>query len=172
MADIITRLRRMVFDINSEIWTDDNLEDLLDQYRIPIRRELLSKNVVEKIYYSAYTILEGDSSSWTGDPTIALWSDPTDSATEVDPDSWNLIDGSFVFTTSRDNDYYLDAWSYRRALHMAASDCFEEGAADPSTAAVWGRGGVYHSSTPPMQLAQIHRSRAGARSSKIVRVRR
>lgn len=41
MANLITRLRRMVTDPDDAVWDDDQLEDILDEHKIRVHREYL-----------------------------------------------------------------------------------------------------------------------------------
>jgi len=50
MTNLISRLRRMVNDANAEVWTDDQLQDTLDEWRFDILGERLQEYPqVEKI---------------------------------------------------------------------------------------------------------------------------
>ena len=59
MGYIITYVRRLVNDTGSAVWTDDQIQQLLDRHRRHIRRERLIQDVDEKIYLSRHNKLEG-----------------------------------------------------------------------------------------------------------------
>ena len=170
MAYVITMLRELCYDEDSARWTDDQLEQRLDVHRTRVNREQLANDAQVKIYQSAHRLFEGDASSWSGDPTVALWDSPANGATEKDPDTFNLEAGTFTFTTGQGSVYYLDGWSYYYAMYMAAAYCLRVKSSDPAFAHLWGEGGIYHSSTPPLMLAREYQREAGVKSFKLRRI--
>lgn len=158
MADIITILRAKVNDASSTVWTDDNLQNYLDMHRIHIRREKLEKDVVGKNYYSSYQMLEADAE---------LYDDDTDDGSLVTPDSSNLIDGVFTFTTEQDEDYYLDAKSYD--INAAVAECLDELVTDMNRAQSWSRGGVKYTHYDLMALSKHFRNLSAPRAKRIRR---
>ncbi len=115
MADLITKVREEIDDTDSTYFTSQQVQDELDREdcRLFIDRELLIPDVKEKVYKSNYGMYEGDASTWSGSEIIAIYDTLSDSATEKDPDSWSLIDGSFTYTSDQnDPSRYLTGFSY------------------------------------------------------------
>lgn len=115
MADLITNVRVKIRDTDEDYFTSQEIQDELDKAdcRLYIDRELLIPDVKQKVYQSNYDMFEGDASTWSGAETIAIYDTLSDSATEKDPDSWNLIDGTFTYTSDQnDPSRYLTGWSY------------------------------------------------------------
>lgn len=163
MTWIITFLRVKVNDSDESIWTDDQLESYLDMYRVHIRRELLLKDVDERVYWSKFSMLEDD---------VTLWDSDSANATQVPPSNYstNLVDGCFAFTEEQDKDYYLDGKSYN--LHGSIAECLDQLAMDPNKAAKWSRGSVRYEHYNLIELAKYHRSLAGARGTTMVKTYR
>lgn len=180
MAYLITLLRAKVNDTGSDIWTDDELQKYLDMHRTHILRERLRNDVDELIYYSAFGLLEGtyslsteDDAAWDGDNTIIkMWDSPNSSASEITPDSWNLVSGDFGFDDEQNDRYYLDAISYK--LPGAIAECLEQLAMDPKAAWEWSRGAKGSSFTQYdlLSLAKYHRSLTGLKSTSVGRTYR
>ncbi len=125
MADLITKVRLEIDDTDSTYFTDQQVQDELDREdcRLYIDRELLAVDVKKKVYQSNYDMLEGDASTWSGAETIAIYDSQSDSALEKDPDSWNLIDGTFTYSAAQtDLTRYLTGWSYD--IHRVAGGLF------------------------------------------------
>ncbi len=115
MADLITRVRLEVDDTDSTYFTSQEIQDELDKEdcRLLVDRELLIPDIKEKVYQSNYGMFEGDATTWSGAEVIAIYDTLSDSAAEKDPDSWNLIDGTFTYTADQnDPSRYLTGWSY------------------------------------------------------------
>ncbi len=178
MGYLITLLRTKVNDGASTVWTDEELQQYLDMHTVPIRRLKLLKDADEKIYLSKLGLLEGtynldtdSSASWDDDSTIIQILDSTGSgATSVTPDEWNLTIGRFVWDTSQNNTYYLDATHYN--IEGAVAECLEQLAMDPVKAQMWTRGGVTYRHYDLLQMARYHRSLAGARATTLKRTYR
>lgn len=152
-------------------WTDNELQTILDANRRIIRRELLRADVDGKQHTSERGMLEGSIVTWDDDDTIiAIWNSDSGSATAATPDSWNLVDGIFVWTADQNATYYLDAKTYN--IHAAIADCMDQLAMDRTRAVSWSRGGVSYTYNNFIDLARTHRSLAGARSTKLVRTYR
>ncbi len=116
MADLITRVRGIVNDSDSVLFPlDQTIQDQLDREdcRLFIDRELLIPDVKEKVYQSSYDMFEGDASAWSGAEVIAIYDTLSDSAQEKNPDSWDLIGGTFTYTSDQnDPSRYLTGFSY------------------------------------------------------------
>ncbi len=152
-------------------WTDDELQRILDANRRIIRRELLRADVDGKQYASERGMLEGSVVTWDDDDTIiAIWNSDSGSATAATPDSWNLTDGIFTWTSDQNATYYLDAKTYN--IHAAIADCMDQLSMDRARAVSWSRGGVSYTYNNFIDLAKTHRALAGARSTKLVRTYR
>jgi len=150
----------MEFEVvtSKRIWTDEELQNLLDLHRIHIRREMLSKSADGKTYYSKYTMLEDD---------ITIWDLITSSARMITPTSSNLVDGTFTFDINQNRNYYLDGKSYN--IHNTMAECMEQLAMDSGRARIWERGGVKYTQYDYFEMAKYHRSLAGVRSTKLIK---
>ncbi|MFC1714861.1 hypothetical protein ACFL6S_14430 [Candidatus Poribacteria bacterium] len=147
--------------IAKRIWTDDELQNYLDMYRIHIRRELLRQDVDEKVFSSKFGMFEND---------ITLWDNGSAGAIQVTPDSSNLVDGLFTFVDGQDCPYYLDGKSYN--IHGAIAECMEQLAMDPNKAKEWGRGGVKYTHYDLMEMARYHRNLVGTNGTTVVKTYR
>ncbi len=127
MADLLLQLRPMVDDGGTVVWTDDQLQTIMDRHKLRIEREqmegektLTSDTTSEyKRFYSRWTTYEAGGS-----------------ATFKVEDSSGLLKGSADYTADyvrgdliMDNDQggtvlYLSAWTYD--LPGAAADCWRE----------------------------------------------
>ena len=178
LAWIITELRRMVNDSDSSIWTDDQMQKMLDRNRFIIRRELLRVDVDRLQFYSKFGNLEGtyaysteSGATWDGDAAIIkLWDSGSAGAIAITPDGWNLVDGLFAFDSEQNKSCYLDGLSYN--LHGAIAEAMEQLAMDRDRAASWSRGGVQFTQYNLLELARYHRSLAGPRGTTVVRTYR
>ena len=144
------------------IWSNDELQNYLDKHRIfigsPIREELAS-DLNYKRYLSRYDTFE-----WA-----TLYNTQDTSGTAVTPTSSNLVAGEFGFTTSQSTTLYLEGHAYD--IYVAAAECLEELAGDPSRARQWSRGGVSHTSQDPLKLAQYYRYMSGGiKTAQFVKV--
>lgn len=167
MANIISILRTKINDVDSSIWTDDQLQNYLDMHRQHIVREKLQRDKTNKTYYSRYAMLEGLPDQWSGSPFIALYDGPYSSAMEVVPDSFNLIDGTFYFDSPQSRDYYLDATSYD--INLAIAECLEQLVMDRDRAIRWVRGNVKYTHYDLLELAKYHRSLSALGSIRLTR---
>lgn len=163
MAWIIALLRTKINDTASAIWTDDELEDYLDMHRIHVRRESLDKDAGGKVYYSKYGVLEDD---------VELYNSPSDSAAKISPSvySANLVDGVFTFSSSQENNYYLDAKSYN--IEGAIAECLEQIAMDPEKTKSFSRGSIKMDQYDLLEMAKYHRMLAGTISRTVRRTYR
>jgi len=175
---LISELRRMANDTGEDVWTDNELQKILDRNRVHIRRELLQEDVDEERFFSRFSNLEGTyaysteaNAEWDDNADIIkIWDSDSGDATAIVPDNWNLVDGTFTFDSEQDDACYLDAISYN--LNGAAAECFEQLAADRTRAHQWARGGASHTVTSFLELAKYFRSLAGLRSTTVVRTYR
>lgn len=169
MAWIIGHVRLLANDVDSAVWDDEEVQVFLDQHRMRIRRSLLTSEPDEMQYHSKYALLEGDADTWSGSGSetdvINIWDSRSSDATDATPDSWNLVDGTFAFTSDQDDTYYLDAWSYN--IYRAIADMMLQLAGDRSKAHVWIRGGVSHTVTDFFTLSKEWRSLGGPKSTVI-----
>ena len=159
MQWIISTLRQRIFDTDSSIWTDDQLQIRLDTHRAYVDYELLVSDVSRRIFRSSYKFLEGLSSEWSGSGShtdvINIWSDVANGI-YVTPYSFNLIDGIFIFNKRIDNNLYLTAYSYD--LYLTISDMLLELANDPEIMVKWSRGNVSVSYYSLLDLSERYRS--------------
>lgn len=126
MTYLIARARRLIQDTGSVLFTDDDdIQAVYDEDRFRIKRHRLEYDATRRIYTSGYRDLEGETGSWSGADTIAIYAHRGTGASEMTPDTFNLRDGSFEFTTAQaDISYYLDAWVHDP--YLAASKLAEE----------------------------------------------
>lgn len=148
--------------ITQRIWTDDQLEDYLDRHRMFVGddggRELLRHDAFYKRYISNFNTWE-----WA-----KLYTTNDTNATELTTATADLLVGEWTFTTAQNIDVYAEGHCYN--VYLAAAECLEELAGDPSRASSWSRGGITHKSQDPLELAMYYRRLAhGGRSVKLIR---
>jgi hypothetical protein len=165
MVWLISFLRVKINDVDSSIWTDDELQNYLDMHRIHIVREPLSAplsqgNLNKQVYYSTFDMLEAD---------VSLWDGRQSNSNEIPNSDYtvNLVDGSFEFINNQGDRYYLDAKSYN--IHDSIAECLEQLAMDQNRAKAWGRGSVVYTHYDLMEMAKYHRNLVGSRNTGIVR---
>ncbi len=163
MEWLIHFLRRKVNDTESEIWTDEQLQDYLDMWRININRERLKVGSDGYTYYSSYGMLESD---------VKLWDGADGSANEIPGNKYvsNLVDGVFTFFSKMDTNCYLDGKSYN--IHAGIAECLEQLAMDQNKARSWSRGAVSYTHYDLMEMAKYHRNLAGIRDVSIMKTYR
>lgn len=173
MSWLITEVRNYIDDRSSDYFTDNEVENILDETRLPfISRELLQRDRERKVYHSLHTLFEGvvdaNAGSWTGASTITLWASMGTGATEITPDAWNLRRGVFTFTTAQGGNLYLDAYEYD--VHLASAELFMQLAARTSiTPGVGETGGAIRGRAELSGLAEAQRRRAKWRPGHIIR---
>ena len=72
MSDLLIRARRMVDDSGTAVWTDDEIQDVLDSCRVEFYKETLTpipensdETLIYRVYRSQYRDLEGAASGST-----------------------------------------------------------------------------------------------------------
>lgn len=125
MTWLVAEVRILIDDEDSVYFTDNQIQDVLDRTILPYNdRELLIRNRDDTVYESRYRDFEGvvddETGTWSGDPTVAIWNSFGPGGTEINPDSWNLRNGVFVYNSSQDRNLWLDSYIYDPKL--AASD--------------------------------------------------
>ncbi|MBD3181049.1 hypothetical protein GF312_02085 [Candidatus Poribacteria bacterium] len=145
---------------SNRVWSDAELQNILDMHRIHIIRERLNHGADGETYYSRYSMLEDNVKIWDGRHT---------SSTEISSDKYtvNLIDGAFTLPNTSWEEYYLDAVSYN--IHGAVAECMEQLAMDPNKAKSWDRGSVKYTHYDYLEMARHHRGLSGIRSTAIRR---
>lgn len=156
-GNILRHAQEFVLRRIQRIWSDDELQNYLDRHRVWVEREQLAHSVDMKRYFSSYRNFD----------EVTLYLDSYSSYTTV-PMEANLVDGSFVFSTAQAGYLYLSGWSYN--IYLAAAECLEELAGDPSRAFSWSRGGVTQQTHKPLELAQYYRQFALANSRSQTRL--
>lgn len=129
LANIRLRLRPMIADIGAiQIWSDDELDDILDQHRLDFYREVLAPQprgfttVVYRVYHSAHANLEEFDAT---DDTIFRLYDGSDVEPVITTDyTVDYIRGAITFLTNQTVNYYLDGRSFD--LNGAAMMCWQE----------------------------------------------
>lgn len=152
MEWLILFLRGKINDVESEIWTDEQLQNYLDMHRVHVCRELLRRGTDGRTYYSAYNMLESD---------VKLWDGKSTGANEISSNEYvsNLVDGVFTFSSDMKINCYLDAKSYN--IHAVIAECLEQLAMDQNKAKAWSRGAVSYTHYDLMEMAKYHRNLAG-----------
>lgn len=149
--------------ITQRIWTDDEMQRILDKNRIftGAVREKLNRSVDYKRYWS-----EAQDYEWAN-----LYNTDDSTGTGVTPDTEDLVAGEWTFTTAQDKELYVEGHYFN--IYAAAADMLMQLAADPNRAAVWSRGAVSVQGTPPLELATMYRRLAhGGRTVQQVRTYR
>lgn len=172
MADLITKVREEIDDTSSTYFTDQQVQDELDKddCRLYVDREILEVDTLQKTYLSYYNMFEGDASTWSAADTIEVYATPGIEAAARPPDSWNLIDGTFVYTARQtDLSRYLTGWSYD--IHRAAGRLFQKLSAKTTITPGPGEtGGAIRSRAELRFLAQMQFNAARPVSRQINRV--
>ena len=178
MTWIIKLLRIKVNDSQEEIWSDDELQTYLDMHRRRLNRVKLACDGNSQVFQGNYGLLEGcpddgmgTSTDWsgTGDPTdvINIWSGTDEGAAAETPDSFNLVAGTFIFDSRRDDEpYYMDGYAYD--LEAAIAECLEQLAMDLNRAKRWSRGIIGHTHYDLMEMAERHRKLAGFGKARLI----
>lgn len=157
---LINFLRVKVNDVESSIWTDDDLQNYLDMYCIHLIREPLRCDPDHKVYYSDFGMLEAD---------VSLWDSELTGANEIPNTSYipNLIEGTFRFTNSQSKKYYMDGKSYN--IHGAIAECMEQLAMDQNRAKRWNRGSVEFTHYDLLEISRYHRQLSGLQNTRMIR---
>ncbi len=157
---LIDFLRVKINDIESLVWTDDDLQNYLDMHCIHLIREPLLCDPEYKLYYSNFGMLEAD---------VSLWDSKLAGANEIPNTSYtsNLVEGTFRFANSQSRRYYMDAKSYN--IHGAIAECMEQLAMDQNRAKAWNRGSVEFTHYDLMEISRYHRQLCGIQNTKMVR---
>jgi hypothetical protein len=130
MLNLIVRLRRMVDDKYSQVWQDDELEEILDQHRIDFYADSLTavaRNVAGATVYTLYKSPYGNLEEYTDDDesVFRLFNSVGTSIAPTSNYTPNYAGGIFTFLTDqRGASLYLDARSYD--LNGAAAVCWRE----------------------------------------------
>lgn len=124
MAALITRTRELINDLDEEalIWTDDQIQNVLDAGRIDYRYLLLKPEpsyTANTLQYLDYYAPLGD---WETDYTFSQWY-----TTAVTPSASEPIAGHFTFAENTLPPVYISGKSYD--LYRAAADLLERQAA-------------------------------------------
>ncbi|MHA1962163.1 MAG: hypothetical protein ACW99U_18315 [Candidatus Thorarchaeota archaeon] len=129
MSWLITRVLGLIRDTDNTYFTDEQVQDVLDEDRYQTDRHLLTYNRGRTLYSSSFRDLEGivteSDGGWSGGTIINIYADRGRSSDTVTPDTWDLRSGTFGFTTAQtDSWYYLEAWVYDP--YLAASKLCEQ----------------------------------------------
>lgn len=134
MANLIARLRRAVDDTGTaSVWTDDELEDALDEHRMRVHRECLR---IEESYTDAgsatYYNYQSRFGNYEEGSAAFEMEDGSGSARAAGTYTANYINGSFTMDADQAGTaLYLTGWSYD--INGAASDLWRERAAQVSS---------------------------------------
>lgn len=129
MATVIARWRRMVSDVGSAVWTDDQAQQLLDTYRTDIWGgelvaipQQISGTTVYQAYVANWENIEDGS---LGGTAVFRMYDANGSAIGTSNFTADYQRGQFTFTADQKGSVrYIDARSYE--LNAAAADGWRE----------------------------------------------
>lgn len=173
LAWIISEVRLLIDDKNSTYFTDVQIQNDLETTMLPHNdRELLMRNRDDTVYESRYRDFEGvvddETGSWSGDPTIAIWNSYGPGGTEIDPDSWSLRNGLFVYDDPQDRNLWLDSYVYDPKL-AASNLCKKLSAKRSITPGVGETGGAIMGRFELRQLAREYRQDSKSRRARMRR---
>jgi hypothetical protein len=157
---LVDFLRVKMNDMESSIWSDDELQNYLDMHCVHVIREPLTNAPDQKLYYSNFGMLEADASLWDSNLSEAM--EITNSIY-----SPNFVDGTFRFSQSQSGRYYMDAKSYN--THGAIAECLEQLAMDQNRAKAWNRGSVEFTHYDLLEMSRYHRGLAGLQNTSVSR---
>jgi len=127
MANLLTRTRRFIDDQGTAVWTDDELQDILDEHKTRIWRERLE---MEKTLISAsdyeYKVYHSRHSNFEEGGTAYFHVEGSDGTQRGTADyTADYVRGNVTMTADQAGSaLYLSGWSYD--LNGAASDCWRE----------------------------------------------
>jgi len=134
MANILLRTRAMIDDAGTATWTNDNLQDELDQYKMRVWREPLSMertgtgtaSYEYKVFHSRYgEFEEGGTAYFQIEASNGSQRGTADYTA-------NYISGIVTMTTDQaGSELYLSGWSYD--LNSAASNLWRQKAGNVSS---------------------------------------
>jgi len=134
MSSLLTRFRRLVDDAGTAVWTDNQLQDVLDEHKFRIQREplgmektLLSSSSYEyRVFHSRFGNYEGG-----GSATFQV-EDTSGSQRGTAAYTADYINGIVTMTADQAGTaLYLTAWSYD--LNAGAAQCWRERATKVSS---------------------------------------
>lgn len=169
MADIITRVRRLIGDTAGadQVFTPDEVQETLDRYQHNVRyMELTPVETIlpgGDVQYLAY---ECDAGYWESPVALA-----DSSYAAVTPATSDLINGRWTFTTDRSAPVYITG--YRYDVYGAAAEMAEDWAAKLKLEVDYDNAGLsntwMHKANGLRALADRLRQRAECRVSQMVR---
>ena len=129
MTNLITRTRDMIDDADSAVWTDNRLQDVLDQHKLRIWREALDAEKTNltattyeyRLFYSRY----GDLEEATSGSAFFHIEDSTGAAKGTADYTMDYINGVLTMDTDQGGTaLYLSGWTFDLAATAAA--CWRE----------------------------------------------
>ena len=127
MANLLLRTRRLIDDIGTSIWTDNQLQDILDVHKLRVQREYLEMEltllVANDYEYRIYHSRQGD---FEEGGTAYFNIEGTDGTQRGTADySADYIHGIVTMTVDQGGSaLYLTGWTYD--VYAAAADCWRE----------------------------------------------
>jgi hypothetical protein len=110
---MLASLRKMIDDESETMFSDNELQAVMDRYRTHVLYEYMDYDINYKRFWTKYRFLA----------SATLWdSYDEDDQTELSPDTSNNAEGWFEFTLKQTLPIYLKAISYN--LHGAAAECW------------------------------------------------
>jgi hypothetical protein len=127
MSNLLTRTRRLIDDQDMTIWSDDELQDILDEHKVRVHRERLE---MEKTLVSAsdyeYKNYHSRHSNYEEGGTAYFHVEAANGTQRGTADySVNYVRGYITMTADQAGSaLYLSGWSYD--LNAGAADCWRE----------------------------------------------
>jgi len=110
---MLATLRKMIDDEAETMFSAEELQAIMDRYRNHVLYEPMDYDINYKRFWTKYRFLA----------SATLWdSYDEDDQSELTPDTSNLAEGWFEFTSEQTLPIYLKAISYN--LHGAAAECW------------------------------------------------
>lgn len=136
----------------SRIWTDEELQRVLDRHRQRHIRASLTPDADYLVFMSGLQNLES--------ATLYTYPDSTGAAISTSLYSSDLNVGEFTFTTAYETtDVYMDGVTHN--IFASAEELLLELMADPSRARQWSRGSISHTGYSLTELIREYRQKSG-----------
>jgi hypothetical protein len=156
------------------VWTDEELQRVLDRHRVRYTRETVTPD---------WNYLKYTTNDIKNLEEATLYTEPDNSGTAISTSLYttDLNVGEFTFTVAQNTniypagsdypgyDYYMDAVGHN--IFAAAEELLLELMADPSRASSWSRGSVSHTGYKLTDLVRDYRAKSGT-GFKVGRLRR
>ena len=120
MTNLVTRTQRLINDVSEATWTEEQVQEYLDQNRMRANQMALQAEPTRGPSATTYTTFYAPYGNWEESVTLV------DSGyNSVTADSLDYANGIFAFNSSQDNrPIMITGWYYD--LYGAAADILEE----------------------------------------------